>query len=204
MKMPGASGNTAIQHMYTLPKEATAFAAIQPGAITKPIYDQRKRIQYDFTQLVYLGSANTEVNLCWVRNDAPVKSFKDLFSKELIIGAGGEGDSTRDFRGGGEQYPGDQVPRHPALSGRARHRARDRPERGAGPLRHRRSGDDGAAAGVGRRHWPGQDAGAAERQGQRAAQHDGRPAHRRFRQDTGRPPGAGTRSTPSSSSGARS
>ena len=97
MNMPGASGNTAIQHMYTLPKEGTAFAAIQPGAITKPIYDVRERIKYDFTQLVYLGSANTEVNLCWVRNDAKVKSFADLFSNELIIGAGGEGDSTRDF-----------------------------------------------------------------------------------------------------------
>src|SRR5215467_13492844 len=29
MNMPGASGNTAVQHMYTLPKDATAFAAIQ-------------------------------------------------------------------------------------------------------------------------------------------------------------------------------
>jgi tripartite-type tricarboxylate transporter receptor subunit TctC len=97
MNMPGASGNVAIQHMYTLPKEATAFAAIQPGAISKPIYDVKERIKYDFTQLVYLGSANTEVNLCWSRTDAKVKSFKDLFSTELIIGAGGEGDSTRDF-----------------------------------------------------------------------------------------------------------
>jgi tripartite-type tricarboxylate transporter receptor subunit TctC len=97
MNMPGASGNVAIQHMYTLPKEATAFAAIQPGAITKPIYDVKERIKYDFTQLVYLGSANTEVNLCWVRSDAKVKTFNDLFSNELIIGAGGEGDSTRDF-----------------------------------------------------------------------------------------------------------
>jgi tripartite-type tricarboxylate transporter receptor subunit TctC len=97
MNMPGASGNTAIQHMYTLPKEGTAFAAIQPGAITKPIYDVRERIKYDFTQLVYLGSANTEVNLCWVRTDAKVQTFKDLLSHELIIGASGEGDSTRDF-----------------------------------------------------------------------------------------------------------
>jgi tripartite-type tricarboxylate transporter receptor subunit TctC len=97
MNMPGASGNTAIQHMYTLPKEATAFAAIQPGAITKPLYDVRDRIRYDYANLIYLGSANTEVNLCWVRSDAAVKSFNDLFSTELIIGAGGEGDSTRDF-----------------------------------------------------------------------------------------------------------
>ncbi len=95
--MPGASGNTAVQHMYTLPKDATAFASIQPGAITKPIYVERDRIRYDFTKLIYLGSANTEVNLCWVRTDAPVTSFQELFTKELIIGASGEGDSTRDF-----------------------------------------------------------------------------------------------------------
>src|SRR4051794_17030068 len=95
--MPGASGNTAIQHMYTLAKDATAFAAIQPGAVTKPIYAERERIRYDFTKLVYLGSANTEVNLCWSRTDAAVKSFSDLFNTELIIGASGEGDSTRDF-----------------------------------------------------------------------------------------------------------
>jgi tripartite-type tricarboxylate transporter receptor subunit TctC len=97
MNMPGASGNTAIQHMYTLPQDGTAFAAIQPGAITKPIYAGRDKIRYDFTKLVYLGSANTEVNLCWVRNDAPVKSFRELFSKELIIGGSGTGDSTVDF-----------------------------------------------------------------------------------------------------------
>jgi tripartite-type tricarboxylate transporter receptor subunit TctC len=97
MNMPGASGTVAIQHMYTLPKEATAFAAIVPGGITRPLYDVQERIKYDFSKLVYLGSANTEVNLCWVRTDAKVKTFKDLFSNELIIGASGEGDSTRDF-----------------------------------------------------------------------------------------------------------
>jgi tripartite-type tricarboxylate transporter receptor subunit TctC len=98
LNMPGASGNTAVAHIYNQPKEATSIAAIPPGAITKPIYDQRSdRVRYDFTQIVYLGSANTEVNLCWVRTDAPVTNFKDLFSKELIIGASGEGDSTRDF-----------------------------------------------------------------------------------------------------------
>jgi tripartite-type tricarboxylate transporter receptor subunit TctC len=97
MNMPGAAGNTAIQHLYTMPKEATAFAGIPPGAITKPIYDQKDRIRYDYSQLVFLGSANTEVNLCWVRNDAAVKTFTDLFATELVIGASGEGDSTRDF-----------------------------------------------------------------------------------------------------------
>jgi tripartite-type tricarboxylate transporter receptor subunit TctC len=97
MNMPGAGGTLAIQHLYTLPKEATAFAAVVPGGITRPLYDVQERIKYDFSKLVYLGSANIEVNLCWVRTDAKVKTFKDLFSNELIIGASGEGDSTRDF-----------------------------------------------------------------------------------------------------------
>ncbi|MCC6887020.1 MAG: hypothetical protein IT536_00565 [Hyphomicrobiales bacterium] len=97
MNMPGAAGNTAIQHLYTLPKEATAFAGIPPGAITRPIYDQKDRVRYDYSKLIYLGSANTEVNLCWARTDAAVKMFTDLFAKELVIGASGEGDSTRDF-----------------------------------------------------------------------------------------------------------
>jgi len=97
MNMPGASGTVAIQQLYTLPREATAFAAVVPGGITRPLYDVQERIKYDFSKLVYLGSANIEVNLCWVRTDAKVKTFKDLFSNELILGASGEGDSTRDF-----------------------------------------------------------------------------------------------------------
>jgi len=97
INMPGASGNTVVAHIYNLPKDATTIAQIPPGAITKPIYAERDKIRYDFTQLVYLGSANTEVNLCWSRADAAVKTFPDLFTKELIIGGSGEGDSTRDF-----------------------------------------------------------------------------------------------------------
>jgi tripartite-type tricarboxylate transporter receptor subunit TctC len=97
INMPGASGNTVVAHIYNLPKDATTIAQIPPGAITKPIYADRDKIRYDFTKLVYLGSANTEVNLCWSRADAEVKTFPDLFSKELIIGGSGEGDSTRDF-----------------------------------------------------------------------------------------------------------
>src|SRR5947209_5166283 len=97
INMPGASGNTVVAHIYNLPKDATTIAQIPPGAITKPIYAERDKIRYDFTQLVYLGSANTEVNLCWSRADAAVKTFPDLLAKELIIGGSGEGDSTRDF-----------------------------------------------------------------------------------------------------------
>jgi tripartite-type tricarboxylate transporter receptor subunit TctC len=97
LNMPGASGNAVLSHIYTLAKDGTNVAAVAPGALTKPLYADRDKIRYDFTKLVYLGSANVEVNLCWVRIDAAVKSFRELFSTELIIGGSGEGDSTRDF-----------------------------------------------------------------------------------------------------------
>jgi tripartite-type tricarboxylate transporter receptor subunit TctC len=97
VNMPGAGGNTAAAHLYTLPDDGTAMAAIQPGSITKPLYAEAGKIKYDYTRLIYLGSANTEVDLCWARADAPVKSYQDAFSRELILGASGEGDSTHDF-----------------------------------------------------------------------------------------------------------
>src|SRR3954465_8591353 len=81
INMPGVRGNTVVAHIYNLPKDATTIAQIPPGAITKPIYGEGDKIRYDFTKLVYLGSANTEVNLCWSRADAEVKSFPDLFNK---------------------------------------------------------------------------------------------------------------------------
>src|SRR5262249_38173870 len=91
LDMHRARGNIARGYIYHNHKDGTTIAAIPPGAITKPIYAE-SNVRYDFTKLVYLGSANTEVNLCWVRNDAPVRNFEDLLSKELVIGASGEGD----------------------------------------------------------------------------------------------------------------
>jgi tripartite-type tricarboxylate transporter receptor subunit TctC len=54
-------------------------------------------VQHDPSKFVYLGNANNEVFVCFARADAPVKTFQDTFSKELIIGATNEGGSTRDF-----------------------------------------------------------------------------------------------------------
>ena len=39
------------------------------------------RCQHDPSKLVYLGSANSDVYVCFVRTDAPVKTFKDLLTR---------------------------------------------------------------------------------------------------------------------------
>ncbi len=44
-----------------------------------------------------VGSANSDVYTCVVRTDTPIKSFKDAFTQEVIVGASNEGGTTRDM-----------------------------------------------------------------------------------------------------------
>ena len=94
--MPGAGSNKLASYMYSVaPKDGTAIGAIFSGAILQPLLGDP--VQHDPSKFIYLGNANNEVFLCLVRNDAPVQTFKDAFSHELIIGATNEGGSSRDF-----------------------------------------------------------------------------------------------------------
>lgn len=95
--MPGGGGNIAAGHLYNLAsKDGTAFAAVLPGTITDPLLQSGDRVKHDPSKLIYLGSANSEVNMCYVRSDIGVTSIRDLADKEVIIGASAEGGSTRD------------------------------------------------------------------------------------------------------------
>jgi tripartite-type tricarboxylate transporter receptor subunit TctC len=95
--MPGGGGNIAAGHLYNLgSKDGTVFAAVLPGSITDPLLQSVDRVKHDPSRLIYLGSANSEVNMCYVRSDTGIKSLKDLAEKEVIIGASAEGGSTRD------------------------------------------------------------------------------------------------------------
>jgi tripartite-type tricarboxylate transporter receptor subunit TctC len=94
--MPGAGSNKLAAYIYAVaPKDGTAIGAIFSGAILQPLLGDP--VQHDPSKLVYLGNANNEVFLCLTRTDAPVKTFQDAFTHELILGASNEGGSTRDF-----------------------------------------------------------------------------------------------------------
>ena len=94
--MPGAGSNKLAAYIYSVaPKDGTAIGAIFSGAILQPLLGDP--VQHDPSKFIYLGNANNEVFLCIARTDAPVQSFKDALSRELIVGATNEGGSTRDF-----------------------------------------------------------------------------------------------------------
>src|SRR4051812_1304971 len=95
--MPGGGGNIAAAFLYSLaPRDGTAFAAILPGTITDQLLQKRENAKHDPTKFIYVGSANSEVNMCYVRTDTGIDSLRDLQTQEVVIGASTEGGSTRD------------------------------------------------------------------------------------------------------------
>lgn len=95
--MPGAGGNVLAGYAYNVaPKDGTVLALVLPGTITEPLFKGRDKVKHDPAKLTYVGSANSEVNMCYLRADTGVASVRDLQSKEVVIGASAEGGSTRD------------------------------------------------------------------------------------------------------------
>ncbi len=123
-------------------------------------------------------------------SDSPIKSFKDTFTQEVIVGASNEGGTTRDMPTLSNNVLGTKFR---IVTGYAGTREialaveRKRDPRAVRLRLHQPALGDAALDGrQGRaRHRAG------ERQGHAGAEQAGRAAHRRLRQDTGRPAGDG-------------
>jgi tripartite-type tricarboxylate transporter receptor subunit TctC len=95
--IPGAGSNKAASYVaLQAPKDGTAIGAVQAGAITWPLISDQP-VPHDPSKFIMLGSANRSVYFCVVRSDAPVKTFQEVFDKEVIIGTSGEGASLREL-----------------------------------------------------------------------------------------------------------
>ena len=95
--MPGAGGNKAAGYVYSVaPKDGTAIGALFPGGILAPLLGDTP-IQHDPAKFIFVGSANSDVYTCVTHTNSPIKSFKDAFTQEVIVGASNEGGTTRDM-----------------------------------------------------------------------------------------------------------
>jgi tripartite-type tricarboxylate transporter receptor subunit TctC len=93
--MVGAGGGLLVSHLINnAPRDGSVIAALPPGAITLPLYMTRP---YQTRSLIYLGNANSEHDSCWVRSEATVKTYQDVFEHELIIGGSASGDTSIDL-----------------------------------------------------------------------------------------------------------
>lgn len=96
--MPGAAGATSTFYvMNTAAKDGTVLGAIHPGNIIEPVLGDKRKVVYDPAAFQYIGNANNDVYVCIVRTDAPVRTFEEALTTQIVLGASGEGASTRDF-----------------------------------------------------------------------------------------------------------
>lgn len=84
--LPGAGGNIAANALFAqAQKDGTEIGALTGNSIVDPLFGTNP-VKHDPSKFIYLGSANNDVYICALRNDAPVKSFAEAFNKEVIVG----------------------------------------------------------------------------------------------------------------------
>ena len=95
--MPGAGGNTSAAWVANIgAKDGTVIGAPQAGSLVDQLVSMNSaQIKHDARTFNYIGSANSEVFTCLVRADSPIKSFDDIFTREIILGS--SGGTTRDM-----------------------------------------------------------------------------------------------------------
>lgn len=90
--MPGAGGLIAANTLYTrAPRDGATIAHLQGPLSIRQIAGGRN-VQYDMRKFGWLGSANNTSNVCVLSPRVPIKTAKDLLTREVIIG--GSGGST--------------------------------------------------------------------------------------------------------------
>jgi tripartite-type tricarboxylate transporter receptor subunit TctC len=94
---PGAASLTMTSSLYnTQPRDGTVIGAAINGMPTAPLFEPTGA-RFDPSKFNWLGSTDSEVQVTYVWYTAPVQSYADLLTKELITGATQPGTSQVDF-----------------------------------------------------------------------------------------------------------
>lgn len=96
--MPGAGSNVAANYiMNSSAKDGTFMGIIFAGVIVEPLIGERGKQRFDPAKLAFVGNANDEVFTCVVRSASPIRSFEEMRTRELVVGASATGGATVDF-----------------------------------------------------------------------------------------------------------
>ena len=91
---PGAGGLKLMNQLYNLsPPDGTVIGLINRGLPFEPLLGG-EGVQFDPLKMNWIGSPDRDTTVCVARKDAPIKDMRDLFSKELLVGATGSGADT--------------------------------------------------------------------------------------------------------------
>jgi tripartite-type tricarboxylate transporter receptor subunit TctC len=95
--MPGAGSVRMANWLYNVaPKDGTALGAPARGIAFDTLLGQPGS-KFDAQKFGWIGSMNNEVSVCVSWNTSDVKTFEDVYTKELIVGGTGGSADTDQF-----------------------------------------------------------------------------------------------------------
>jgi tripartite-type tricarboxylate transporter receptor subunit TctC len=87
--MPAAGGNAGAGYVFNVaPKDGTVLLAGQREVVFGPLLGNKQAL-FDPAKFQWIGSLNTEVGICGAWTTAPVKTFRDLLMRQLIVAGNG-------------------------------------------------------------------------------------------------------------------
>lgn len=92
--MPGAGGILASNHVFNIARRDGSVMAMVSDSVALASVIDADKIKYKVNEFIWLGAIERVNNVMAVRADTGVKSFEDLKSKEIVLGASGPGSPT--------------------------------------------------------------------------------------------------------------
>ncbi len=92
--MPQAASIVAANYVYTqAPRDGTVIGALTRNIASLALMGQ-PNLEADPRRLIWLGATSFPGRVCVVGDKAPVQNAADVFTRELIVGSNGAGNST--------------------------------------------------------------------------------------------------------------
>ena len=92
--MPGAGSLVAANHVYSAaPKDGTTLGIVSGNVAFEPLLEPDKA-KYDARRFAWIGGRARDHILCLVWQTVPIRTFADLSSREVVVGATGPGSRT--------------------------------------------------------------------------------------------------------------
>ena len=97
VNMPGGGGLIAANHVFNAaPKDGTVIGLFHEAQVMNQLTGG-EGVQFDLRQFNWLASSYVDPNVCIVRTDAPVTSFKDMIGRAPPIAVGGTGPGSNSY-----------------------------------------------------------------------------------------------------------
>ena len=97
VNMPGGGGLVAANHVFSAaPKDGTSIGLFHEAQMMNQLTGG-EGVAFDLRQFNWLGSSYDDPNVCIVRSDAPVTTFKEMIGRPAAIGVGGTGPGSNTY-----------------------------------------------------------------------------------------------------------